>query len=61
LFYLDLRNTPNPPSPDNQRWLQAIHPKSIPLMLPDDQSTLDAWLAPPNEDVNQSDQEVPAD
>lgn len=41
------------PPPDNQRWLHAIHPKSIPLMLPDDQPTLDAWLDPVNQDVTQ--------
>ncbi len=40
------------PPPDNKRWVRDIHPKSMPLMLPDDQATLDAWLDPAEQDVS---------
>ncbi|MEX0740574.1 MAG: SOS response-associated peptidase family protein [Pseudohongiella sp.] len=40
------------PPPDNGVWAQTIHPKSMPLILPDDQATLDAWLDPAEQDVS---------
>lgn len=43
------------PPPDNEHWQWAIHPKSMPLILPDDQPTLDAWLDPAIRDVSQFD------
>lgn len=39
------------PAPDDERWC-AIHPKSIPLILPHDQSTLDTWLNPSMNEVD---------